>query len=152
MPQSLAQVYLHLVFSTKSRSTFLQNRELRERTHAYLVGACRNLDSPSLITGGTSDHVHILCSLSRKLSIAGLVAELKRESSIWIKARDSDLAGFHWQEGYGAFSVSPSHIPDLKRYIRNQEEHHRHHENFKDEFRRLLQKYEIGYDERYVWD
>ena len=152
MTQSLAQVYLHIVFSTKNRRAFLQDKELCERTHAYLVGACRNLDSPSIITGGISDHVHILCSLSRKLTIAALIAELKRESSIWIKTQGSDLARFHWQEGYGAFSVSPSHIADLQHYIRNQERHHRHRETFQDEFRRLLAKYEIAYDERYVWD
>ena len=151
MPQSLAQVYLHLVFSTKNRHSFLQHRDLRKRTHAYLVGTCRNLDSPSLITGGPSDHVHILCSLSRKLSIAKLVAEFKRESSKWIKTQGDTLASFHWQDGYGAFSVSPSHIADLQRYIRNQEEHH-HRETFQDEFRRFLKKYEMEYDERYVWD
>lgn len=98
-----------------------------------------------------ADHVHILCRLSRKMSIADLVAELKRESSKWIKVRDPRQAKFHWQDGYGAFSISPSHVEALREYIRNQQEHHRQ-ENFQDEFRRLLGKYGVEYDGRYVWD
>ncbi len=161
MPQSLAQVYLHLVFSTKNRELFLQDRKLRGQTHAYLTGICKNLESPSLITGGPNDHVHILCTLSRKMTMSSLIAELKRDSSKWIKAQDPTLfgfrldrkrsPGFHWQGGYGAFSVSPSHIDNLKRYIANQEAHHQR-ETFQDEFRRLLRKYGMEYDERYVWD
>ncbi len=151
MPQSLAQVYLHLVFSTKNRELFLQDRKLRGQTHAYLAGICRNLESPSLIAGGPNDHVHILCTLSRKLTISSLIAELKRDSSKWIKVQDPSLSGFRWQGGYGAFSVSPSHIDNLNRYIANQEAHHQR-ETFQDEFRRLLGKYGMEYDERYVWD
>lgn len=119
--------------------------------HAYLAGTCRNQDCPSLIVGGVEDHVHILCSLGRQTTVADLVRELKRESSKWIKSRGRQFAEFHWQNGYGAFSVSPSHAPSLQRYIRNQEEHHRQ-ETFQDEFRRLLKKYGVAYDERYVWD
>lgn len=151
MPQSLAKVYLHLVFSTKGRAPFLSDRVLRQETHAYLAGACRKLGSPSLIVGGVEDHTHILCYMSRTLTIANLIAELKRESSKWIKVKDGTLSGFHWQEGYGAFSVSPSHVDDLRGYIANQEEHHRQ-ESFQVEFRRLLKKYDIEYDEKYVWD
>jgi putative transposase len=102
-------------------------------------------------TCGVADHVHILCRLSRTMSIADLVAELKRESSKWIKVRDPRLAKFHWQDGYGAFSISPSHVEALQEYIRTQEEHHRH-EGFQAEFRRILEKYEVEFDERYVWD
>ncbi len=151
MPQSLAKVYLHLVFSTKNRVPFLSDEKLRAETHAYLSGTCRNLDSPSLIIGGTADHVHVLCYLSRTRTISDLVRDLKRESSKWIKTKDPSLADFHWQEGYGVFSVSPSHLRRLRHYIANQEEHHRT-ESFQDEFRRLLKKYDVEYDERYVWD
>ncbi len=151
MPQSLAKVYLHLVFSTKDRTPFLSNRRLRQETHAYLAGACRQLGSPSLIVGGVEDHVHILCYMSRTLSIADLIKEAKRESSKWIKTKDGTLSDFHWQGGYGAFSISPSHVDDLRRYIASQEEHHRQ-ESFQDEFRRLLRKYGIEYDEKYLWD
>ena len=151
MPQSLAQIYLHLVFSTKHREPLLANGRLRQETHAYMVGICRNLDSPSLITGGAADHVHMLCTLARVITVADLVRELKRDSSIWIKTKDPTLSGFHWQDGYGAFSISPSHVPALRQYIARQEEHHRQ-EGFQDEFRRFLHKYGIQPDERYVWD
>jgi putative transposase len=151
MPQSLAQIYLHLVFSTKERRPFLQRKELREDTHAYLAGTCKGLASPCLIVGGVEDHVHVLCRLSRTHSVAELVKELKRSSSIWIKGKVPQLEAFHWQDGYGAFSVSPSHVEALKRYIANQEAHHRR-ESFQEEFRRLLNKYGVEYDERYVWD
>jgi REP element-mobilizing transposase RayT len=151
MPQSLAQIYLHLVFSTKGRQPFLADHAIREQLHAYLSGACRNLDSSSLEIGGVEDHVHILCRHSRNHSVAELVRDLKRESSKWLKLQASRLRDFQWQGGYGAFSVSPTHIAPLRRYIADQESHHRK-ESFQDEFRRLLKKYNLDYDERYVWD
>lgn len=151
MSQSLAQLYVHIVFSTKNRASYLKDATFRERTHAYLKGICENQDSPSLRIGGTDDHVHILCRLSKTLGVATLVRELKRDSSKWIKEEDSRLADFHWQQGYGAFSVSPSHVPALVDYIVNQEEHHRR-ETFQDEFRRLCKKYRVEIDECYVWD
>ena len=151
MPQSLAQVYLHIVFSTKDRTPYLRDRALRSETHAYLVGACRNLNSPSLIVGGVEDHVHILCRFGRTITMADLIKGLKKESTKWIQGKDPTLSDFHWQAGYGAFSAGPERIPELRRYIANQEEHHRT-ESFKDEFRRLLKEHNVEYDERYVWD
>jgi REP element-mobilizing transposase RayT len=151
MPQSLAQIYLHIVFSTKQRRPFLQNVAVRNELHAYLGGTCRNLDSPSINVGGVADHVHLLCRLSRTLTVADLVRELKRESSKWLKATDAELADFHWQDGYGAFSISPAHVETLTAYIANQEQRHAKM-SFQDEFRRLLRKYGVEYDERYVWD
>ena len=151
MPQSLAQIYLHVVFSTKHRAPLLLDAELRSRAHAYLAGTCRNLDSPSITVGGIADHVHILCRLSKTICIADFVRELKRESSKWLKEQSADLASFYWQNGYGAFSVSPGHVEELKKYIANQEQHHSS-ESFQAEFLRLLSIYQIEYDERYVWD
>src|SRR5262249_52291803 len=151
MAQSLTQIYVHLVFSTKDRAPLLQDRGLRERLHAYFVGTCRNLESPSIIAGGVADHVHVLCRLGKTISVAELVRELKRESSKWLKEQAAELASFYWQNGYGAFSVSPVHVPALTAYIENQKEHHKS-ETFQDEFRRLLHKYGIEFDERYVWD
>lgn len=148
MGQSLAQIYLHVVFSTKHRKPYLKNRGLQTDLHAYLAGACRNLESPSLQVGGVEDHVHILCQLAKTLSVANLVRELKRESSKWLKP---EVAEFQWQQGYGAFSVSPSHVDALKGYIQNQQEHHRT-ETFQDELRRLTRKYGVEFDERYVWE
>jgi REP element-mobilizing transposase RayT len=104
-----------------------------------------------LRVGGAEDHVHILCRLSKTLDIATLIRELKRESSKWIKEENPLLADFYRQNGYGAFSVSPSHVEALIAYIINQEEHHRR-ETFQDEFRRLCKKYGVAIDERYVWD
>jgi REP element-mobilizing transposase RayT len=151
MSQSLVQIYTHLVFSTKHRKLYLQEDALREKLHAYLAGACKNLDSPSLLIGGAADHVHILCRLGKTVSVSVLTRELKRESSKWIKEESPPLVRFHWQNGYGAFSISPSHIEDLKRYIASQPEHHKR-ETFQDEFRRLCRKYGLDIDERYVWD
>ena len=151
MSQSLSQLYVHLVFSTKNRGPFLRNAGLRSSLHAYLAGTCLNLDSPCLIAGGVEDHVHLLCRLSKNLGVGVLIRELKRESSKWLKEQPGGSSKFYWQRGYGAFSISPSHIDALKQYIANQEEHHRH-ESFQDELRRLLRKYGVEFDERYIWD
>lgn len=129
MPQSLSQIYLHVVFSTKARKPFLCDGEFRRRTHTYLAGICKNLDCPSLLVGGVEDHVHLLCRFGKTIEVATLLRELKRDSSKWIKAEQPRLSEFHWQAGYGAFSISPSHVDALKEYISNQEEHHRR-ENF----------------------
>jgi putative transposase len=151
MPQSLAQIYLHIVFSTKERRPLLHDQTIRDELHRYLGGTCNNLDCPVLLVGGVADHVHILCRLGRTIAVADLVKELKRESSKWLKEKSPELADFYWQNGYGAFSVSPGHVEMLRVYIANQEEHHRAL-SFQDEFRRLLKKYGVQWDERYVWD
>jgi len=151
VPQSLSQIYVHVAFSTKDRRPFLRDKNYREQLHAYLAGGCKNQECPPLIVGGFEDHVHVLCRLSRNLSVADLVRELKRGSSKWAKDLSPQLGGFGWQRGYGAFSVSPSHVAALRKYIGNQEEHHRR-ESFQEEFRRICGKYGIEIDERYVWD
>jgi putative transposase len=151
MPQSLAQVWLHIVFSTKHRERFLYDPAIRNDVHAYLAATCKALDCPPVCVGGVADHVHVFCGLGRTITIADLVKNLKLESSKLIKLKTLNLADFYWQSGYGAFSVSPGHREGLCDYIRNQEEHHRT-ESFQDEFRRLMRKYGIEWDERYVWD
>jgi putative transposase len=151
MPQSLAQIYLHVVFSTKDRRPFLQDLAIRDEMHRYLGGVCNRLGCPNLQVGGAADHVHILCKLGRTISVADLVQELKRESSKWVKTKSNALADFHWQNGYGAFSLSPAHVEAVQQYIETQEEHHRT-VTFQDEFRKLLAKYHLEWDERYVWD
>src|SRR5262245_29404873 len=110
MPQSLAQIYLHIVFSTKERRPYLQDRPLREELHAYLGGACNELGCPVICVGGVEDHVHLGCRLGRSIAVADLLLEIKRQSSIWIKTKARDLYDFHWQNGYGAFSLSPAHV------------------------------------------
>ncbi len=150
MPQSLANVLLHLVFSTKHRQPFLSKSADRDAM-TYLIGTLRNIKCPSLAVGVVADHVHILCNLSRTISIAQLVEEIKTLSSARIKEQGPALQDFHWQNGYGAFSVSQSNAPQVKQYVENQEEHHRTR-TFQEEFRLLLEKHGIEYDERYVWD
>ena len=151
MSQSKAQLYVHIIFSTKNRAPFLKDKAVRERLHAYLAGICRNQESPSLIVDGVEDHVHILCRLSKNIAIKDLVRELKSDSSSWVKGEVPSLEDFYWQSGYGAFSVSPGHVDALREYIADQENHHRQ-ESFQDEFRRICRKYGVEIDERYVWD
>jgi putative transposase len=151
MPQSIAQIYLHIVFSTKGRVPFLTDRAIRKRVHDYLFVTCENLGCPPLRVGGVEDHVHIACRLGKSIAIKDLIKELKRESSQWIKGLSSDLADFYWQSGYGAFSISPGHLKELIPYIDHQEEHHRT-ESYQDEVRRYCRIYGVELDERYAWD
>lgn len=151
MSHSLAKIWTHLVFSTKERYPFLIDQTVRHDMHAYLAKTLKANNCPTLIVGGVSDHVHALFVLSKNHSIASIVWAIKRSSSKWVKSQGAGLAKFHWQEGYGAFSISQSHVEQVQKYILNQEEHHRK-KTFQDEFRRFLKKYEINYDERYVWD
>jgi REP element-mobilizing transposase RayT len=119
--------------------------------HAYIGGTCKALSCSPIKVGGVADHVHVLCVLSRNLTVAQLVGEIKRSSSKWVKSKGPSYMRFSWQNGYGAFSVSRGHVERVRGYIDRQEEHHRK-KVFKDEFRDFLLKYEIEYDERYVWD
>ncbi|MBI2805113.1 MAG: IS200/IS605 family transposase [Planctomycetes bacterium] len=150
MPQSLAAIYIHLIFSTKNRAPLIRP-ELEEELHMYHAGILRNLDSPLLCTGGTEDHVHVLFRLGRKIDVAKIVEKVKAGSSKWIKTKGAEYHDFYWQSGYGAFSIGQSGIGGVKKYIANQKEHHRTR-TFQEEFREFLNRYEIAFDERYVWD
>ena len=151
MPQSLSKIWTHLIFSTKEKFPFLSDETVRHDMHAYLASILKANHCPTLLVGGVPDHVHSLFVLSKNHSIASIVWQIKRSSSKWVKSQGPDLSKFHWQEGYGAFSVSQSDVERVQRYIANQETHHRR-KTFKDEFRGFLKKYEVEYDERYVWD
>ncbi len=151
MAQSLAKILLHMVFSTKERRPFLRDKPLREELHRYLGGILTNLEGQPLIIGGVEDHVHLLFAHSRTATVADVVKELKSGSSVWLKSKSPEMADFAWQNGYGVFSIGQSQVDDVRAYIAGQEEHHRKI-SFQDEFRRLLQRYEIEFDERYVWD
>ena len=150
MPQSLSNVLVHIVFSTKHRKPWLGKAEARAAMTG-LIGTLQNLQCPSLIVGVVEDHVHILCNLHRTMSVAKLVEELKISSSARIKKEGPELHDFHWQNGYGAFSVSQSNVEPVKHYIETQDENHRVR-TFQEEFRLLLERHQISYDERYVWD
>ena len=151
MPQSLSNVLLHVVYSTKHRTPFLRRPEVRDVMTGYLVGTLRNIKCPAVLVGVVEDHVHILCNLHRTVSIATLAEEVKTSSSSRIKEEGPQLKDFHWQNGYGAFSVSQSNVEEVKAYIANQDDHHRQR-TFQDEYRLLLQRHGIEFDERYVWD
>ena len=150
MPQSLSSVLIHLIFSTKNREPFITTA-IETELHPYMAKIFRALKSPSLTIDGTADHIHALFALSRVIKIADLVQEVKTESSKWIKTKGPEFRDFHWQAGYGAFSIGQSHVLTLKRYIARQKLHHQR-VTFQDEYRKFLKNYGIDYDERYVWD
>lgn len=150
MPQSLSRVILHVIFSTKNREPWL-DRDVRPRMHGYIATICRDLGAELVHVGGVADHVHIVTTLPRTVSQAQLVEQIKKASSKWIKALDARYRGFFWQRGYGAFSVSPSQLDVVLQYIDSQQEHHRTR-TFQEEYRELLRKHGVDFDERYVWD
>ena len=150
MAQSLSSILVHLVFSTKNREPFITS-EIELELHPYLATIFHECKSPSLLVGGMPDHIHALFALSRTASVAEIVEEVKTSSSKWIKKKGSEFHNFHWQAGYGAFSIGQSSTQKVKDYIANQKEHH-HHRTFQEEYRALLKKYEVKYDEKYVWD
>ncbi len=148
MPQSLSLVLIHVVFSTKDRRPVL-NPSLRPALHAYLAGVSRTAGCECYRVGGTADHVHLALDLARTRTVAGLVETLKVSSSKWLK-QEAGLADFAWQRGYGAFSVRASERERLCRYIERQDEHHRIR-TFEEEYRELLARHEVAFDERFVW-
>jgi REP element-mobilizing transposase RayT len=150
MPQSLSFALMHIVFSTKDRYPFFSD-EIMKSLHAYLAEVARNRECECYRVGGVADHVHLALRLSRTMTIAKLVEDLKTSSSKWLKTQSGELVNFAWQRGYGAFSVGPMDLPALEKYIDQQKEHHRV-KTFQEEYRAFLTKYAIPFDERYVWD
>jgi len=150
MPQSISQAILHLVFSCKLRRPWL-DAEIRPRLHAYLATVCRDCGCQAYRIGGATDHVHIAARLARTITQAELLEKIKKTSSAWIKRQGAQYDGFFWQAGYGAFSIGWSQLDDLVTYIDRQEEHHRKL-SFQEEYRMLLNRYHVEFDERYVWD
>ena len=150
MGQSLVKNYIHIVFSTKHRQELILP-SVESELHAYLGGICKKLECPPIKTGGYTDHIHILCMLSKKIALMKLMEELKSHSSKWMKTRGDNLSNFYWQDGYGAFSINPSEVEGVINYIANQKEHHSK-KTFQDEYRAFLKKYQVEYDEQYVWD
>lgn len=150
MPQSLASLHVHIVFSTKHREPFITS-DLAPRLYGYLGGCARTAASPLIAVGGIADHVHLLVSLGRRTCVADLVRDVKANSSAWVHETFPEHARFAWQTGYGAFAVSKSNVEAVRTYIARQEEHHGQ-QNYQDEFREFLTRHEIEWDERYVWD
>lgn len=152
MPQSLAKVTIHIVFSTKDRRPFLRDPGLRQEHNAYMATILKdNVDSLAILINGVEDHIHALVNLSRKFAIMDVIQKMKTETSKWLKTKSEDTTDFAWQSGYGAFSVSESNIEQVKEYIASQEEHHKK-VSFQDEFRAFCKRHNVELDERYVWD
>jgi putative transposase len=149
MPQSLSCLLMHLIFSTKDRFPLLGQEDLLSRTHAYLGGILRDMNCPSLVVGGTPDHVHAFFQLPRTQHVAKVVEVIKSNSSHWLKSQG--LNNFAWQRGYACFSVGKSQAAAVAAYTRNQAEHHRH-VSYQEEVREFLKRYEVAFDEQYVWD
>lgn len=151
MSHSLVQDYKHIIFSTKDRRPYLDEPAFRRELNKYIAWLCQQMESPPLIVGGTEDHVHILCKFSKSVAVSEFVQKIKDESSEWVRQKNQKLKKFSWQSCYGVFSISPIHISALYRIIEDQEEQHKK-ETFQDEFRRILKKYDLVWDEETVWD
>ncbi len=150
MPQSLARLHVHLVFSTKHRTRLITN-SVRNSLHAYMATVLQNLGCPPVLINSVEDHVHILFELARTVSVSQAVEDVKKSSSKWIKTQGDEFGEFAWQAGYGAFAVSESAVPSVRDYIAVQQEHHRR-KSFQEEYRVFLERHGIAFDERYVWD
>ena len=151
MPQSLSQLYIHLVFSTKDRQKFIHDAIAPDLWSYMATVFYDECGSPAKLIGGVEDHGHILFNLSRTWCVADVVQVVKTSTSKWMKKQDRSLRTFSWQTGYGAVSVSKSNLHRVEEYIRRQKEHHSRRD-FKAELRTLLKKHEVEYDERFVWD
>jgi REP element-mobilizing transposase RayT len=149
MPQSLSRVLIHIIFSTKDRMRLIKP-EIEEELFAYMATILREHGAQPIKIDGTEDHAHILCGLPRTMAVCHLLEKVKKRSSKWIKTKGSQYRNFSWQGGYGVFSVGEFGVERVKRYIAGQKKHHRS-VTFKDEFREFLDRYEVEYDERYVW-
>ena len=150
MPQSLSKVYVHIIFSTKNRQNLIDDR-IENSLYEYLGGICKGLECNPVRVGGHKNHVHLFCLLSRKVAQMKLLEEIKKQSSKWIKTKGQAYSNFYWQDGYGIFSVNPTETDKVIDYIQLQQEHHKH-KSFQDEFITFLKKYQVEYDERYIWD
>ena len=149
MPQSLSFVLVHLIFSTKDRRPLLHDN-IRPELHAYMSTLARDLRSDCLRVGGTADHVHLAICLARTVTVAKMAEVLKANSSRWIKGKGTEFEKFAWQTGYAAFSVGPADRHALLRYIDTQATRHARRD-YQAEMRALFSKYDIGFDERFVW-
>lgn len=150
MSQSLSDIILHIVFSTKERRSFIDSN-IENELHSYLTKVCKTLDSPVIQINGMPDHVHILLILGKNIALSKLISEIKSNSSRWIKTKGNQYNDFSWQSGYGVFSISRRNIDSIINYISSQKEHHKKI-TFKDELIKLLKKGNLKFDEKYLWD
>ena len=149
MSQSLSKLYIHLIFHTKNNESFIDT-DIESELYAYLGGLLKDIKCVPIKINGIENHIHILCIMSKNISLAGLTEDIKRNSSRWIKTKGDKYKNFAWQGGYGGFSVSQSKADVVKHYIENQKEHHKTL-SFKEEYIRFLKEYDIDFNEDYLW-
>jgi putative transposase len=150
MAQTLTSLLVHVIFSTRNRQCLI-TPDIEPELFAYMGGILKNNESRLIDAGGTADHVHLLISQSKNIALSTLMKDLKKDSSVWIETKNATFRNFHWQDGYGAFSINSSDVSGLKKCLANQKQHHRKR-SFKEELIEFLEEYGIEYDERYLWD
>ncbi len=154
MTQSLAKIWVHIIFSTKNRQPFLMEQSLQKKVHQYIASTCRQLGCTDVVVGGIDNHVHILLVMSKAITFPILIQKIKSSSSKWIKSLcgyKQNLSRFQWQRGYGAFSVSHSNVSTIIKYIHKQAWHHKKY-SFENELIMLFAKHNIIYDKQYLFD
>ena len=149
MAQSLSKLYVHIVFHVKNNDVIIRPEDEKE-LYAYIGGIIKANEAVPIIINGTENHLHILTTMSKNLSLAKFVEEIKRNSSLWIKSKGQHYQSFAWQGGYAGYSVSQSKVAIVEKYIENQKEHHKT-ETFQDEYVKFLQKHNVDFDEKYLW-
>jgi putative transposase len=150
MSQSITKIIIHIIFSTKKRIPYL-TPQISSKLYAFISKALQNRDCYVLKIGGYSNHIHILCTMSKKHIFENIIREIKICSSKWMKTQDAQFADFCWQKGYGVFSVNPGNLDAIINYIATQNVHHKKFD-FQDEFRAILQQCNVEYNEKYLWD
>jgi len=150
MPNTYTQLYIQFVFAVKGRESLIQ-QEWKQELYKYITGIVQNNKSKLLAINGVSDHVHVFIGYKPSVSIPDLVKDIKVASSFWINGNKRTKMKFNWQEGYGAFSYSRSHIDAVCKYIQNQESHHQK-KTFKEEYLEFLKQFEVEYEEKYLFE
>ena len=150
MANTYTQIYLHIVFSVKGRLNLIQ-KDWKEELHKYICGIVNGKEQKVYAIGGVADHIHILVSIKPNIALSDLVRDIKASSSKWINEKGLVKGKFQWQEGFGAFSYAQSQLDTVIAYINNQEQHHKK-KTFRDEYLELLQKFDVGYDEKYLFE
>ena len=150
MAGTYTKLIYHIVFSTKNRQPFI-DEGIESELYKYIGGITRGIGGSCLEINGMSDHVHILAILPPKIAVSDALRDIKANSSKWVHETKPDMWRFGWQDGFSAFSVSKSQVESVQNYIRRQKEHHRQ-SDFKSELLGLLDKHEIEFDERFIWD
>lgn len=149
-PGTFTQLYVQLVFAVQNRDAVLHDK-IRSRVFQYMSGTLTDMKHKSIIVNGVSDHVHILIGMNPSISISDTVRDVKRSSSLFISRENLCRGKFSWQEGYGGFTYSRSQLDNVYQYILHQEAHHKK-KTFREEYLGFLKKFEIDYDERFLFD